>query len=39
MDKYKTKTMDTEEKDLVEALNDMDTKKIKKPSEKEQDQF
>ena len=39
MDKYKTKSLDIEEKELMESLNKMDTKKIKDPSKKEQKQF
>ncbi len=39
MDKYKTKSLNTEEKELMEALNKMDTKEIEKPSKKEQKQF
>lgn len=39
MSKYKTKNLDAEEKDLMEALSKIDTKKIKKPSKNEQKQF
>jgi len=39
MDKYITKYLNSEEKDLDEAINRIDTKKIKKLTSKEQKQF
>ena len=39
MDKYITKYLNSEEKDLDEAINLIDENKLKKPTSKEQKQF
>ncbi len=39
MDRYNTKYLDSEEEDLEAAINQIDTKKLKKPGLKEQEHF
>lgn len=39
MDRYSTKSIDREEKDLVSALKDINLNEIKRPSKKTQNQF
>ena len=39
MDRYKTKYLDDEEKELIETINRLDTKTLPRPSNKEQKLF
>lgn len=39
MNKYKTKPLDSEEKEVMEAIDKIDMKKLQKPSKKDQQLF